>query len=353
MARPRGSKNKPKTETTVTEAVTENVESPKEEEIKPAAPPAYQKRHALLKEISDSNKERYIADGELPAEDIPLDESEEPQAEPETSEPEVKAEPEPKQEPPPKQKFIVDGVEKEFSEEEIKAFVQKGAFADQRIREANRLLEDAKRASAPTRETERPTAHLPAATSSADDAGTEQEIVQKISKALMYGDEEKVTEAVSVLLGKGRHGMSHANMATQIQGMTPQQVQAHVQETLAFERGKQLLETPPEQGGYADIWGDPKLRIMFSHREAELRDVQKDTRSYPELFKAICEEIREWRDSFIKQHTPKTGLEDREAAKRSTGVVRGAGGKSPAPIERKPKSHDETISGMRASRGLN
>ena len=96
------------------------------------------------------------------------------------------------------------------------------------------------------------------------------------------------------------------------------------------------------------------LKGMFQRREAEYRDVQKDTRPYAELYKAIGDEIRTWRDALIAQNTPKTGLEDRDSKKATTGVVRGAGGKVPtAPLETRPKTLEEKLESMRSRRGLN
>jgi hypothetical protein len=355
MARPQGSKNKPKEEaaTAAPEPVVEPeqvAETPKrEDEPRPTGSPHYQKRASILKEISDANKERYIADGESSADKALLEPDETDSEEEDSGEEEpLAATTEEPKDTPPKRKFTIDGVEKEFTEEQIAEYVQKHATADARLAEATRLREDAKRTSAATPAPD-PATQLPAATSSAADVGRDTEVIAEITKALMYGEEEKVSEAVAKLLGKGRQ----ADLATQTQGMTQQQIRGYIEETLAFERGKLILEDPPEKGGYADIMGDPTLRAMFYRREDELRDIQKDRRPYAELYRAIGNEIRTWRDALVEKHIPKTGLEDRNQRKSSTGVVRGAGGKTPAPIEGKPKSHEEKLASMRAARGLN
>lgn len=344
MARTKGSKNKPKepvAPSEVTETVAQNAQP--EDEEKPAAPPAHVSRNARLTEINNTNKERYAQEGDDEPEESPEDTDEVESQEEEK--PEVK-EP-PKEELPVvgKRKFKIDGKEIELTEEEITERVQKSAAADKRLEEATRMLEDARRATL----TSKPSDPLPASPSSKADAGDEKELVQNVTKAVMYGDEEQVTKAFEALLGRGRSG----DAATQTQGMKPSEIQSYVIETLAFERGKQLLDTPPEQGGYSDIWSDPMLKGMFQRREAEMRDVHKDVRPYADLYKAIGDEIRTWRDGLIAQHTPKTGLEDRDKLKAATGVVRGAGGKVPAPLESKPKSQEEKISAMRAARGLN
>ena len=349
MSRPKGSKNRPR-ETVETPAsqvveVVETVEK-KEEEISTVAKPHYESRSALLKEINDTNKEKYAAEGDE-------DEGEEPDSDveeeaEEADKPAEIAEP-PKEEIPVvgKKKFTIDGKEVELTEEQIIERVQKSAAADARLAEATRLLEDAKRTAATLRP--EPSNQPPAKTSPEADVGDDAKIIEKITQAVLYGDGEQVAEAFKPLLGRGRQA---PDLTTQTQGMTPQQVQGYVTETLAFEKGKQLLESPPEQGGYADVWSDPMLRGMFQRRENELRDA-KDNRSYVDLYKAVGEEIRGWLNKQIEQRTPKTGLEDREAAKRSTGVIRGAGGKVPTPAEMKPKSHEDKLNEMRSRRGLN
>ena len=352
MSRPKGSKNKPKTDETVKPA-SEPVEShevsagngQQEDETKPTAPPAHVSRNARLKEINDANKEKYAQSGdEEPDQEAVEEEIEEE----ETEEEAVEVKESEKEQPPAigKRKFVIDGQSVELTDQEIIERVQKSSAADKRLEEATRMLEDARRATLHPK----PSEPLPSASSSskADVGVDEKELVQNVTKAVMYGDEEQVTKAFEALLSKGR-----GTAAIQNQGLAPE-VQSYVLETLAFERGKQLLDTPKEQGGYADIWTDPMLKAMFQKREAEYRDVQKDTRPYADLYKAIGDEIRTWRDALIAQHTPKTGLEDRDKLKASTGVVRGAGGKVPsAPLESKPKTHEEKLSQMRAARGLN
>lgn len=350
MGRPKGSKNKPKEVTTsevvtdVSQPATENTETEES-----SAPPAYLKRSQLLKEINDSNKERYASENDEPEETVDVSEPEEEQEETEeTPTPEVEVK---QEEPsPPKRKLVIDGVEKEFTEEQIIALAQKSGAVDSRLAEANRILEDAKRRAATPLGAQHadairrndPTAYQPSSTPE----DVEGELASQITRAIVAGEEGDVHKAVQTLLRSGRHS------ATQTE-VKPEQIHGLVAETIAFERAKSLLETPPEQGGYADIWSDPMLRGMFKRREDELRDSQ-DMRPYGELYKAIGDEIRQWRDGLIKQHTPKTGLENRDDLKRTTGIVRGGGGKIPTmPLETKPKTHEEILSGMRRGRGLN
>lgn len=344
MGRPKGSKNKPK-ETTV-EVIPDTTVAPDVPEEGKLGRPHHQDRASVINEIAASNREE--DDTYESAEEVELEEETDDQEAEEETEEEVQASEESEEEPvkepePERKKFVVDGKEVEFTDEQIRAIVQKSTAADQRLAEATRLLEDAKRNAA----TPEPAPSKPAQPSSEPmDEGK----VQEVTQALLYGDEEQVAKAVSEILG-GRRGQQ---VATETQGMNPDQVRNYVIETIAFEDGKRLLETPADKGGYADIWGDPVLKLRFQQREAELRDVQKDERPYKELYKAIGDELREWRDNLVKQYIPKSGLEDRQDAKRKTGIVRGAGGRqAPQQTEAKPLSFEEKLAQTRRARGLN
>lgn len=345
MGRPLGSKNKPKEQAqeAQNDATTQDV--PKSSEAEGSiAVPAHKERSRLLEDIVEHNKE-LSAESDAETETVPETEETKESETQETQAQEAKEEKEEQKsdtKTDAKKKYIVDGQEVEFTDEQITAFVQKHATADRRLAEATRLREDAAKA---TQTQPAPAPQPSVSTSSATDVVKDDSLIQDVTKAVLYGDEEQVTKAVQALVGRGRQSTTPT--------LTPVQIQSYVMETLAFERGKQILETQPDQGGYADIWSDPMMREMFKRKEDELR-AAKDTRPYAELYKAIGDELRTWRDNLVKQHIPKTGLEDREDAKRATGVIRGAGGKLPTvPLERAPKTHEEILQSMRATRGLN
>lgn len=360
MARPKGSKNKPKDPTSAPadtaappEDTSVNTAAKPAEDLPPPGEPHYKSRLSLLTEINDSNRERLQEDeesggdpeagGEPPAsETTPAEAGGEPEKEPE---------PEPEKPAVAKRKLVIDGVEKEFTEEQIIALAQKNASADSRLAEATRILEDARKSATRTGADE------PAIPK--DAGGKRQppasegvdEMVQEVTDALMYGDRDKVAESISKLLGQGRQ--------TATPTFNPQDIRATVSETIAFERAKTALETPADQGGFADVYGDPMLRAMFERREAELRDgdpakgIPKDQRPYMELYTSIATELRQWRDDLVKKHST-TGLENRDHSKRLAAVVRGGGGKPPATNAPTPiLSHDEKIAQMRKVRGLN
>jgi hypothetical protein len=350
MARPKGSKNKPKEEV----PEIENKEQKFGDEPESNAPPHFKSRLALINDVNSINKERAASEDDADlVEEVDLDSEEDTESEETVEEAEVEAAP--KASEPVKKKLKIDGKEIELTEQEIIELAQKNGAADSRLAEANRILEDAKRRTA-TREdaqsyaaTQQNGQHRnPPSGHSSSQPDADEEVfnrrVSEVTNSLIYGDEEKVRKVVTEILGNGRQ------KATQNE-VDPQAIRTYVSETLAFERGKQLLETPAEQGGFSDVWDDPVMRSRFQQREHELRE-SGDNRPYAELYKSIGTEIREWRDELVKKYVPPSGLENRDASKRATGVVRGAGGKLPsAPLEAKPKSHDEKLDGMRRSRG--
>ena len=345
MARPKGSKNKTKDPTS---AVADTVASPEDtapkntadEELPPTGEPHFKSRLSLLNEVNDSNKERLEEDdesGDEPASEV---------------EPAAVTEPEPEKPAVAKRKLVIDGVEKEFTDEQIIAMAQKNGSADSRLAEATRILEDARRNTATRQGAGDPATPADAGQNRQlpGSAGVD-EMVQEVTDALLYGDREKVAESISKLLGQGRQPATPT--------FNPQDIRATVSETIAFERAKTALETPSDQGGFADVWTDPMLRAMFERREAELRDgnpskgTPKDQRPYLELYTSIATELRQWRDDLVKKHST-TGLENRDHSKRLAAVVRGGGGKPPATNAPIPiLSLDEKLAQMRKARGLN
>lgn len=362
MGRTKGSKNKPK-ESSETTQETPSVETNDTESEKPTGRPAHLDRGKLLKEINDSNKERAALEAseeeqtEHQQEETNKDDQEqetsdqthqETQTEIDSPAQTTETPKETISPPAQKRKLIIDGVEKELTDEEIIALAQKAGAVDSRLAEATRVLQDAQRTAATLRGAQ-PNAAIPSQSGSqteppAGSGADVREMAQKLSKGLMFGSEQEVQEAVAYLLGSGRH------TATQLQGLNPAQIQGLVSDAVAFERQKALLDIPADQGGYADVWSEPMLQAEFKRRVDQSLDSGK---KYHEAFSESANEIRQWRNDLIKKHTPKTGLENRDQLKRATGIVRGGDSRLPtAPIESKPKNHDEVLDGMRRARGL-
>lgn len=336
----------------------------------PPARPAYTSRASMIREIAERNRDsrddqiredggdvvdtRGPAPAALPGEDedsaAQRRDDDAPPAE-EAAVPEETVEAPPAETPVSKKRFTIDGKEVELTDEQITAYVQKGATADHRLAEATRILDGAKRVTpAATKESapgSQPSAPSPDAALSPSDQD-----VKELARTLLYGKEEEVVGALTKVIGGGRQASPEMaqRMATQTLGMTAEQITAHVGQAIAWENAKALFDRSPEQGGYSDIWSDPVLKNEFIRREDDLRDTG-DERPYTVVHAEIAKGIREWRDGVVKKHSTKTGLEDRDNLKRGTGVVRGAGGTPPPPQVSQPKTHEEKLEGMRRARG--
>lgn len=363
MARPKGSKNKTKDPTS---AVADTVASPEDitpkstaaGELPPAGEPHFKSRLSLLNEVNESNielskEEEADPDAGGESTDETTGTTGEDAGDTDETGAAPTAEPDKKEIPAvAKRKLTIDGVEKEFTEDQVIAMAQKNGSADSRLAEATRILEDARRTTATRQGADDPATPADAGRNRQlpGSAGVD-EMVQEVTDALLYGDRDKVAESISKLLSQGRQSATPT--------FNPQDIRATVSETIAFERAKTALETPADQGGFADVWTDPMLRAMFERREAELRDgnpskgTTKDQRPYLELYTSIATELRQWRDDLVKKHST-TGLENRDHSKRLAAVVRGGGGKPPATNAPTPiLSLDEKLVQMRKARGLN
>lgn len=268
-----------------------------------------------------------------------------------------------------KRKFKVNGKDVEFSDQEIEAIVQKHATADTRLEKATQLLEEAnRRAAAVDPSGGAPRGPAPSAASGAADVRTDdapaltRERAIELTRAIQYGNPEEATDALIEVFGmtRGAAEVAQGNM----RGMNPEQIQQYVARTMteytAFEKARSLLDLPPEQGGYADIWSDPILQAQFRRRDDEIIDAavaeKKPAPSYAERYATIAKELREWRDGVVQKHAkpsnPNPTLDKREQRKAAApATVRGGDARAPAaPTDTRPKSRNEVLDGMRAAR---
>lgn len=233
--------------------------------------------------------------------------------------------------------LVIDGKEEKFEREKIleagKRALQKESTADVRLEEATRLLKEAQKQAQPSTDVEQEKSP------SQEDVTLAKSIQEKIQ----YGTEEEAQQAINQLLQRGK--TEPAINADDVIGLVRNQIQ--------FENDKAWFQdTPPEKGGYSDLWQDPTLRQLVLAKESEYRDEKGDTRPNREVFTDIGNEVRAWRDSLVKDLTPKTGFEEKRQRKSKAGdTPKGAGGKqAPVNKESKPKTHEEKLDEMRKAR---
>lgn len=262
-------------------------------------------------------------------------------------------------------KFVIDGEEREFTEEQIRAYVQKGAFADEKLEKANRLFEQATALMSAASAQPAPSAATSAADVRADDPPVmTRERAAELTRAIQYGSEDEATNAIMELTGQGRDTAKRT--ATRAQGLAPDQLDAYVtravQERLDLNKAVALLDVPPEQGGYSDLWSDPLWKELFIARDNAIVDAaraaNKAAPPYAERMKSIATALRAERDRLSPKTDnppPTPTLHSREVRKAEAPVtVRGGTARvpaAPAGANAQPKSRQQILEGMRASRG--
>ncbi len=321
---------------------------PRDEAIAEIAKDRAQERDEMLKE---NGFEPEVADGEVePDPDEVSAETTSQDGEPgdgEESEPPADNEEE-THAATKKRTLKVDGEEVEFDEDKIIdagiRALQKESAADKRLEEATELLRQAKALS--NNQNEQQNSQPPVTTQGAETPTLATDEAKAIANAIQYGDEEESAEAIQKIFGRSQ--------ATQeIQQLSPADIQKAVSDQLAFNSAIEMLEKPPEDGGFGDLMSDPMLSKMVADKEAELR-TEKEWGSYHDLFTAAGNAIREWRNDLIGKSSGNVSdiksRQQRKASANST-VSSASTTSSPAAPE-KPKSTSDIIEEMRRSRSV-
>src|SRR5258708_27079617 len=200
---------------------------------------------------------------------------------------EVKAVPE-KKEQTKKYALKVNGKDIELTEEELIARVQKGEAADQRFQEAAQLK----------REAEELKAQLPAKDVAKPEV-TDDDLAE--ARRLQMGSEE---EAAAVIKSLRRPSLNEAD------------VNRKIDERLTFTTSVERFKTE-----YSERFADPYLSKLVALRDEELVKAG-DKRSYYDRYKAIGDEIREWKGvkPNIKQERKASITVLPTASQRATGA---------------------------------
>jgi hypothetical protein len=272
--------------------------------------------------------------GEESGEEVEEEQEEEP------PKPEVKVErkkaPKNKKEPvedltnvPPKYKITVNGVEKELSVDELIARAQKVESADDYLREAVNLNNQAKSLVKPATKTEETT----------DQPEVDDEAA--LARALQMGSEDEAKAAIRKLRSSGP---------------SKDDLDRTIDERLTFKQAVDWFA-----GEYKDIVSDPLLSQVAMNQDNILRS-QGDKRGYRDRYKAIGDGIRDWLKSKapvteepeaeVKEETvdiPPTRKAKKAAA---PSVPKPASTKVTEPVEEETEeSASDTIAKMAQARG--
>lgn len=225
---------------------------------------------------------------------------------------------------PQKVTLKINGVEKEVTLDEALALAQKVAAADEYLEEAR-----AARKAAKDTEADKPTAEELARAQVDEDL--------KLIRAIKTGSDEEAVAALRKVRGP-------VNM---------DEIGRTIDERLAFDRALEWFNAE-----YTDLVSDAQLHQIVLQKDEELVR-SGDKRPYKERYKAIGDDVRQWRDDIIKKHTPATTpadttLQDKERAKREAPKTPAAAAAKAAPPRDdgdKEESPAEIIANMAKVRG--
>jgi hypothetical protein len=170
---------------------------------------AVRRREAIDAELAEARKlgmESPPLGAETPDPLPPSQEPQEPQATP-TAAPDLPpgAAPPPGDEPPPAaptvrtHRILVNGRQIEMPEADLYRAAERGVYADASVRHANQILEEARRVAAASGQPipgggPSPASAVPTAQS--EPSGLDPDAARELARELLYGDEEKVAEAL-------------------------------------------------------------------------------------------------------------------------------------------------------------
>jgi hypothetical protein len=169
-------------------------------------------------------------------------------------------------------KLKVNGVEREFTEEQMVERARKVEAADEYLREAARLKREAEQLNTrevPPRESGRTEADL-------------LEERRALVRAIQMGDEEEAMAALEKLQQPQRPALNAEELART------------VDERLTFNDAINRFKSE-----YADVLSDPVLRNLALSTDQSLV-AKGDKRGYWERYKAIGDDIRAWRSGLVK-----------------------------------------------------
>lgn len=231
-------------------------------------------------------------------------------------------------------KLKVDGKDVEVPRSKVMEMgqraMQKELAADQNLAEAKRLKSEAQALLDRAKEEQQ---------HSTDADQNEQ--LSSIADRLQFGDKEEGTAAIKELAN-----LMNVNTEKMDMDALSTQIVQQVEERQEWQNASAYVEE-----NYSDVMSDPTMKQLFGIKENELRDAG-DKRPYKELYTAIAEDLRSWKND-LGPTKPADTLEDRRAKKQTSSAPPG-GHSAPANKSSQPeppKTAREVIAEMRKNRG--
>ncbi|MDB5975156.1 MAG: hypothetical protein JWR07_1916 [Nevskia sp.] len=218
--------------------------------------------------------------------------------------------------PAQKYKLKVNGQEIELTLDEMRERAQKVSSADDYLREAARIKNEAtqQQKQAPSK----------------DELKVDDDLA--LARAIQMGDESEAVAAIRKLRSTGPSVDDLRNT---------------VNEQLNFKEAISKF-----QSEYADLTGDPVLHKLVLDKDRELI-ASGDRRPYYERYSEIGNNVRAWKGSLVKPTADAQAFADKKDRKASAPAVpaQAAGKTQQQVVEDKEESTSDVIAGMAAKRG--
>jgi hypothetical protein len=213
--------------------------------------------------LRDDDLHDVAEDGAIEPVTEEVEETEVPVVEVVVTEPEVR-----------KKKLKINGIEREFTDEQIEALAAKTASADEYLANAKRLFEETQARAQPSK-----------------DVDTSEDDLQ-LARALQMGDEQEAARVIRQLRAKPSFDQDA--------------IAAGVTDKIRFQEASDWFKEE-----YKDIMADKDLLNIAINRDAEMAQ-SGDSRSYRERYKEIGDSLRA---KFLK---PVNDLQTKQERKAST-----------------------------------
>jgi len=239
--------------------------------------------------------------------------------------------------------LTIDGQKVQKPKNEIyeagKRALQKDLSADKRLEEATRLLKETQ-ATISARLPQDGVAHQRPLQPVPDKE--QQAKIKQLYEKLRYGDDDEGEAAMTELL-QGRTA-------------TPQieEILFGVSRYIERERIRTVFTTPPDKGGYADIYPeegggkctDPEIWEFFDYKVNQM--INRGEPNELPTYQKAAEEVRK----RFSASSSKPSLSDKKEKKRGIDVVKGVKTRSPVPETPKEETHEDILNEHRKARGL-